>query len=380
MNTPNTKTLAAAGAVLLVAAAGYYWLSRPSAPALQPVAAPTSGAQIEGGRLLRFPAGAPQLSYLRIEAVQSLPAPLIEPLNGRVAYDDNATARIFAPVSGRILALPVQAGDRVAAGASLAVLDIPDYADLQKADADRRMRQSAYDRAKLLFENEALARKDLEAAENDLAGAEAESARAHARLRNLRPISGQSGFALRTPLAGIVTERQANPGMEVRPDQDRPLFVVSDPAHLWVIAEVAEKDLARVRVGQPVGVEVDAYPQRRFGGRVLAVGDVVDSQSRRVPVRCSVDNGERLLKPEMFARVTPETEGVHLPRVPNSAVVTEGVNDFVFVEKTPGVIEKRPVKLAFRGHEASFVRDGLSAGERVITAGALLLNAELGGA
>lgn len=380
MKTPDTKYLNALAAVALIAlvAAGYLWQHRPPAGAAD-AAPPPAVAPAEGGRTLRFAAGAPQLSYLRIEPVEEQPAPLIEPLNGRIAYDDNATARVFAPVAARILELPVQAGDRVAAGAALAILDIPDYADLQKADADLRLRQAALERSRLLFDNDAIARKDLEAAENDFAAASAESARAHARLRNLRPVPGQSGFALRSPLAGVVTERQANPGMEVRPDQDRPLFVVSDPVSLWVIADLPEKDLARVRVGQSVGIEVDAYPQRRFPGRVLAIGDVVDAQSRRVPVRCAVANPERLLKPEMFARVTPETEGVRLPRLPNTAIVTEGANDFVFVEKEPGLIEKRQVQLAFRGHEASFVSSGLATGERVVTTGALLLNAEVSG-
>ena len=377
MNTRNNLALAAA-AVALLAAAAYLWQTHVSPPAAVE-AAPPPAIQVEGGRTLRIQPGAPQLSYLHIEAVAALPAPLIEALNARVAYDDNVTARVFAPAAGRILALPVQAGDAVAAGARLAVLDIPDYADLHKADAELRLRRAAFERARLLFDHDAIARKDLEAAENDLAAAGAESERAHARLRNLRPLAGQGGFALNSPLAGIVTERQANPGMEVRPDQDKPLFVVSDPSRLWVIAELPEKDLARVRVGQSVGIEVDAWPQKSFPGRVLAVGDVVDAQSRRVPVRCSVDNHERLLKPEMFARVTLESEGRHLPRVPNKSIVTEGVNDFVFVEKEAGVIEKRQVKLSWRGHETSFVGEGLAAGERVVTAGALLLNAELSG-
>ena len=331
------------------------------------------------GTTLRFADGAPQLAYLHIEAVAAYPVPLLEPLNGRIAYDDNLTARIFSPVAGRILKLPVQAGDSVRVDQPLLFLDVPDYADLRKAESDRRTKQSAYDRAKVLFENEVVARKDFESAENDLRAAEAEVGRAQARMRNLKPVAGQAGLALRTPLAGIVTERQANPGMEVRPDQQNPLFVVSDPSSLWAMAELPEKDLAKLRVGQPVAIEVDAYPQRRFAGKVLAIGDVLDAQTRRVPVRCEVKNAERLLKPEMFARITPETEGRQLPRVPNTALVAEGLHAYLFVEKEHGVVEKREVRLAFRGHEASFVGSGLKAGERVVTTGALLLNAELSG-
>lgn len=126
------------------------------------------------------------------------------------------------------------------------------------------------------------------------------------------------------PLAGVVTERQATPGSEVRPDSDNPLFVVSDPRHLWAYAELPEKDLAKVHPGQPMAVMVDAYPDQRFQAVVeSAVGDV-DAQSRRVPVRCAVPNPDRKLKPEMFARLMPVEEGRHLPRVPNAALGHHG--------------------------------------------------------
>jgi len=334
-------------------------------------------------RILRYPPGAPQLAYLRIEPALALPVPLLEPLHGRIAYDDDVTARISSPIAGRVVKIGVQAGARVGRGQALLWLDAPDYAqalaDLRKAQADTRQKHLAFERGKLLFEGEVLARKDLEAAESDLRQSEAETERAQARFRNLSPDEHSGGFALRAPLGGIVTERQANPGSEVRPDAPAPLFVISDPARLWVIAELPEKDLGKVRAGQDLAVEVDAYPGRRFSAQVLALGDVLDPATRRVLVRCRIDNRERLLKPEMYARITPLAEGASLPRVPNTALVTEGLHSHVFVETEAGVLEKRRVTPAFRGHSESFISAGLKAGERVVTTGALLLNAELAG-
>lgn len=335
-------------------------------------------------RVLRYPAGAPQLAYLHIKKAEASPVPSLEPLHGRIAYDDNVTARISSPIAGRVVKIGAQAGDKVAAGQPLLWLDSPDYAqaraDLHKAEADMRLKQLAFGRASTLFENEVLARKDFEAAENDVHQSQAEAERARARFHNLNPGgAGKDGFALRATLAGVVTERQANPGSEVRPDAPAPLFVVTDPARLWVIVDLPEKDLAKVRTGQPVLVEVDAYPGERFPAKILAIGDVVDPATRRVVVRCQLSNDKRLLKPEMYARVTPSAEGAPLPRVPNPALVTEGLHTYLFVETAPGVLEKRRVVLAFRGQEASYVKEGLAASERVVTAGALLLNAELAG-
>lgn len=334
-------------------------------------------------RTLRFPPGAPQLAYLRIEPVTAVPVPLLEPLHGRIAYDDDVTARISSPVAGRVVRIGVQAGDKVGRGQPLLWLDSPDYAqalaDLRKAQADTRQKSLAYARGKLLFEGEVLARKDFESAESDLRQSEAETERAKARFHNLSPDEKSGGFALRAPLGGIITERQANPGSEVRPDAPNPLFVISDPARLWAIAELPEKDLGKLRAGQDLAVEVDAYPGKRFAARVLALGDVLDPATRRVLVRCRIDNRERLLKPEMYARITPLAEGPSLPHVPNAALVTEGLHSYVFVETETGVLEKRRVTAAFHGHQESFIGDGLKEGERVVTAGALLLNAELTG-
>lgn len=369
----------AMGAIIAVFL-GYNRFASP-APEHKPDAA--APAQFSN-RVLHYPAGAPQLAYLHIEKAEASPVPSLEPLHGRIAYDDNVTARISSPIAGRVVKIGAQAGDKVVAGQPLLWLDSPDYAqaraDLHKAEADMRLKQLAFGRASTLFENEVLARKDFEAAENDVHQSESEAERARARFHNLNPgAAGKDGFALRAPLAGVVTERQANPGSEVRPDAPAPLFVVTDPARLWAIVDLPEKDLGKVRAGQPVSVEVDAYPGERFPAKILAIGDVVDPATRRVVVRCQLSNDKRLLKPEMYARVTPSAEGAPLPRVPNPALVTEGLHTYLFVETEPGVMEKRRVVLAFRGQEASYVKEGLAASERVVTVGALLLNAELAG-
>lgn len=379
--------IAAALAMALVIAAIAYYNRGGDTAAPAPLSEGPLAIRVDGQKL-HFTAGAPQLAYLKIEPVTAEPVPLSEPLNGRLAYDDNVTARVSAAVAGRLVKLVAQAGSSVRQGDLLAEIDAPDFAqavaDTRRAEADLRTKQAAFERAKMLADGGVLAKKDLESAENDHQAAEAEAERARARYRNLDAGHSKRGgvaqqYALRAPLAGIVTERQANPGTEVRPDQANPLFVVSDPTRLWAIAELAEKDLGKVRIGQSVSVLVDAYPEQRFPAKVKAIGDVLDPQTRRVQVRCDLANGKRLLKPEMFARIVPESEGPSRPRLPNAALISEGLHTSVFVETEPGVIEKRRVKLAFRGQNESYVEEGVAAGERVVTVGALLLNAEMAG-
>ena len=336
--------------------------------------------------VLRFSPGAPQLNYLRIQVLKEVPEPATDPLNGRITYDENRTSRVSSPVAGRVVRLDALPGDTVKAGQPLLLLDAPELAgavaDARKAAADLHLKQLAHQRAASLFEGEVLARKELETSEAELKQARAEADRANARLKNLAPSAklADGRFVLRAPLAGVVADRQVNPGAEVRPDSPTPLFVITDPAHLWGVIDVPERDLSKVRVGQEVSLEVDAYPGRRFTGRVASIGAALDPATRRVQVRCAVDNPDRLLKPEMYARITP-LAGAARPalQVPNAALITEGLYSFVFVETSPGVLEKRRVTLAAQGRDSTVLRDGLKAGDRVVTTGALLLNSELAG-
>ena len=127
-------------------------------------------------------------------------------------------------------------------------------------------------------------------------------------------------------------------------DANDPLFVVTDPTHLWVIVDVPEKYLGKVSVGQRVSIDTDAFPGTEFNARVASIGEVLEPATRRVQVRCVLDNPQRRLKPEMFVRVTPmPDDAAKLVRIPNGAIITEGLYPHVFVEKEKGAFEKRRV-------------------------------------
>ena len=381
MSTVSQAVIAAAGIALIVAAAvlaygakGWFNVSAVTPPV----------SKGESG-VLRYEPGSAQLSVIKVKPVEVFPVPLAEPLNGRVAFNEASTARVSSPISGRIVALKAQAGDTVGVGDALAVLDSPDLAaavaDLRKAESDEVRKRSALERARTLYEGQVLAKKDLESAQADFAQARAETARASLRLHNLAPAGGageESRYVLRAPISGVVADRQANPGMEVRPDLPNPLYVITDPARLWVLIDLPERDLPKVAPGQPVSVEVDAWPGERFRARIDRIGMVLDPATRRVPVRCAVANPQGKLKPEMYARVTLlADENRRAIRVPNTALVTEGLYSYVFVERSPGVFARRRVALGVQDRDYSYLESGIDAGERIVVAGSVLLNSEL---
>jgi cobalt-zinc-cadmium efflux system membrane fusion protein len=372
----------AAIAGLAVAGIGVTHYLHAAAPSAASPRAPQASPPEPG--VVRYGRQAPQLAMLKTAVAESTALPVSEPLNGRLTYDDNVTARISSPIAGRVLAIPAEIGDRVARGATLLKADAPDLAaadaDLQKARADETRKKLALDRAKTLLAHEVVPQKDVESAQADYAQAAAETRRALLRMKNLNASGSENGsFALKSPIAGIVADRHVSPGMELRPDLPDPLFVITDPHRLWLLVDVPERAVAQIHPGQNVDIETDAWPNARFPAKVDRVGFALDPNTRRMQVRCVVTNPDGKLHPEMYARVFFLADGERraVP-VPNTALVVDGLGTDVFVETEPGVFRKREVRLGLRGAEESFIESGVKPGERIVTEGALLLNAEAG--
>lgn len=353
------------------------------APEVQEAQAAVSAIK-NGNDTLRYSSTAPQLVMLQSQSIPASPVPLTDQLSAHLVYDDDVTARIGVSISGRIVALKAAPGDAVKAGQVLAEIDSPDvgtvYADISKARADEEHKHTVLERAKDLAQGEAIALKDLESAQADYTQAKAETARAELRLKNLNPnglaIRGQR-ISLVSPMNGVVTERTATPALEVSPGMSSPLFVVTDPKRLWLMIDLPEKLLGRIKLGSAVSVESDAYPNEHFSAKIVQLSQAVDPNTRRATVRARLDNPGAKLLPEMFVRASVlQDSGSGVP-VPNSAIVTRGIYSFVFVQTAPGEFHRRKVKLLTQGSDISYVGEGLQSAERVVVKGALLLDAEM---
>ena len=332
-----------------------------------------------------LPEDSPQEANLRIETVTEMVAPTAEPFNGKISFDENFTSRISSPILGRATKLHAQIGDTVKAGQALVSIDSPDLggaiADYRKAMADLELKRKALERSQMLLDGGVIAHKDFESSEADMAQSQAEATRTKGRLKNLNidsnSAAGAETFTLKAPMTGVVVDRQINVGNEVRPDANTPLFIITNPSHLWATIDLPERDLSKISLGQPISIQVDAYQNESFTGKIQSIGTMVDPVTRRIQVRCSVDSKNKL-KPEMYARITPlNNRNQKAIRIPNSALITEGLYSYVFVETSPGHLKKRRVTLDVQEREYATVKAGLSAGEKLVVSGAILLNSEL---
>lgn len=338
-------------------------------------------ARLEGNRIV-FPSGAPQLAT--IKSVLAAPGgPATQHLSGRLVWDENKTVRVFPPFTGRVVRILANPGDTVTAAQTLALLASPEFgqaqSDARRGAADFALAEKSLARMRELHANGVAPRKDLQAAEADFARAQSELQRAQGKVKLYggNEAAVDQSLALKSPIAGIVVERNINPGQELRSDlvlANAPaMFVITDPARLWVQLDASEADLPYLQRGQTLRLRSSAYPELSFAAKVEVVSDFVDPLTRVIRVRASVDNRERKLKGEMF--VTAEIDVGDKPgvQIPAKAVFLAGDKYYAFTEDAPGVYTRVEVKTGGSAEGRIGVVAGLLPGQKVVVEGSLLL-------
>ena len=181
---------------------------------------------------------------------------------------------------------------------------------------------------------------------------------------------------VKSPIDGVITDRKSTAGELVT--KDTQIYMISDPTDLWVLAEIKERDIAAVKIGQDASFTVLAYPEETFRGKVVRIGNRVEDQSRTVETRIEVNNADGRLKPGMFADVeivTTVTKDVLV--ISDKALQTNGEEVIVFVALDAMKFEKRTVKLGTEQHGRVQVLEGVKEGEKVVTDGSFILKSEM---
>jgi cobalt-zinc-cadmium efflux system membrane fusion protein len=310
----------------------------------------------------------------------------IEPAADRVA-------KIGSRVPGRVIAVRAAVGDRVNAGQTVVILDSPDVgqakADYLSALASATLARQTETRERQLFERRVSAEREWREAEAEATRADATVQAAENRLHALGLEDSElaalrterhysSTMVVRTPLSGVVAERNAAPGEMVEPMN--PLLTVMDLRQVWTVVDVYEQNIRQVKVGQDVEVTTAAYPGEAFKGRVASIGALIEPQSRSTKVRVVLPNPGERLKPGMFATVfikgaVPST--AERLFVPIAAVQRDGERSIAFVLLRDRTFAPRTLRVGSQAGDWVEVLEGLTAGERVVTTGAFLLKSEL---
>ncbi len=312
-----------------------------------------------------------QLQQLTIEPVREQPLTVERDTTGKVSFNEERLTPVYTPYAGRVLEVLATKGAAVRPGQPLLVLESPELvtvqndlaaarSDLSKAKIGLDAARVAAERARSLHTQGAIATKDMQQAETELARVQDEQRRAQAGLAAMEHRLALFGktpaeiarlgdpvdrrIVLRAPIAGTIVERKVGLGQYLRADASDALFLIADLSTVWVLADVYESDLADIHLNAPVEVSVASYPHLTLPARIASINPTVDPASRTVRVRCLVQNTDGLLKPDMFATIKVRSLTPHtVPVVPASAVLSQGTETVVFVEEAPGRFRQRQV-------------------------------------
>ncbi len=313
---------------------------------------------------------------------------------GQVSFDQKQVDRIYPIVSGNVLEVNAELGAFVKQGQVLAKLQSADISQYLK---DFNSAKSNYDIAKRNAENVEQLYKTKFSSENDLVNARKQLEIASSELERsqqvLKMYGGPSNggpsnggpssgnlpiFSVKAPVSGYVVERNINPNMQIRSDNNNSLFTISNLSDVWVLINVYESDIQSVKVGQSVDITTLAYPDKIFQGRIENISQVVDNDTKVVQARVVLPNRSGLLKPDMFCTVKMHLEKPEklLALNPKSVIFSED-RYFVIRDKGKGKYESVPVEVVRSTSKFSYVKAALKNGDRIVTEGALLLFNEL---
>lgn len=324
-------------------------------------------------------------------------------LTGSVGHDENRLLLVASNVRGRVAAIPVDLGAWVRKGEPILEIESVELGrareEFVKELSELRVSARAYERAKTLVEAKAISAGEFQSREGDYlskkAAVEAAERALHlygdseedvARLR-ARALSDSAGasdseaprLVLRAPFDGRVVDRKVTPGSLVEALQ--PLMTVANLSSVWVFLQAYEKDLALLHNGLPVTIRSEAYPQESFKGRIDFVGSTLDTTTRTVRLRATVENRSEKLKPGMFVKAQvdvpkPAAEARAILVVPQSALQTLEGRTTLFVEVEPRVFERRFVEVGHSFEGFTEVLAGVKAGDVVVTEGSFVLKSE----
>jgi|HubBroStandDraft_1064217.scaffolds.fasta_scaffold79234_1 cobalt-zinc-cadmium efflux system membrane fusion protein len=259
-------------------------------------------------------------------------------VTGTVFPDISRNVPVISLASGRVVDIRARLGDTVRKGQLLLRVRSDDISGgfdaYHKAISDELLARKQLDRAKLLYEHGAIAQQDLEVAQDaeDDAKTTLDTATEHLHLLGSDPNDPKGIVDIVAPVSGVITDQEVTDAAFVQAYSTPNPFTISDLTSVWIVCDVYESDMANVRMGQPVDIKLNAYPDKVFKGTINNVGSFLDPNIRTAKVRVEVANPGQIMRPGMFATATLfGKEKQTYASVPASAIVHLHDRDWVYI-------------------------------------------------
>lgn len=317
------------------------------------------------------------MNRIRLDTVMTQPVRSELTLVGKVVADENRVIQVFPLVGGDVEDVKVELGDFVRKGQTLATIRSGEVADFKRqntqAQSDLLLAEKNLRVAQDLFETKLNSQREVTAAQKEVDGAQAEVSRI-GEVYRIYGVGKTSTYTVKAPIDGYIIEKKVNRGMQLRSDNAENLFTVGQISEVWVLANVNESDIGRIRLGMDASVETLSYPDQQFRGRVDKIYTVLDPATKAMPVRIKLPNTGLKLKPEMHATVTLHYDnGGQMTTISAGSIIFDHSKHYVMVFHDRANIETREVDILKSLGDVSYVRSGLKRGEKIISRNQLLI-------
>jgi membrane fusion protein, heavy metal efflux system len=317
-----------------------------------------------------------------VETIEVHPQPVANQLllAAHIMANPTSVVHIFPPISGRVVALKVLPGQEVTKGQQLGMLQSSDAAqtrsDFEKARIEAARADLQLQRGKELLQHEVLSQREFDdlKALDEADHAELERARQAIHILGFSENDTSDVIPIRSPITGVVLDVGTATGELQRSlDNATAIATIADIDSIWVVGDLYPRDLASIKVRQPVDVSVTGYPGQIYHGFIDNISDAVDPSTLTLKVRVVLPNPGHRLKPQMYATIAVTNRKGMAIVVPSTAVIQNGKETFVFVETSAGKYARRVVTVGTVHDTTDEITQGLEDGDEIVSTGAELL-------
>lgn len=292
-------------------------------------------------------------------------------LTGKISFDEDKVARVFPLAGGFVRDLNVELGDYVKKGETMAIIRSPEIAGFARegvaAESQVRVAEKNAQVAAELYKSGNISEVELINSQKELENAKGELARIQAVLDMYSAGSG-STYPIKSPVSGVIVQKNIALNMELRTEDISPVFIVGNLDEIWVMANIYESDITKIKEGYDAEITTIPYPDKIYRGKIDKIFSLMDAESKVVKARITLKNENFELKPEMFANVkVTYKEPVKKMTVPPHALIFDKSRYFVMVYKADDDIETREVSVYKDTGKIIYIESGLKEGEKVMT-------------
>lgn len=296
---------------------------------------------------------------------------------GKISADRNSYIDVYPLVGGNVMSVNVELGDYVKKGQVLATIRSTELADVQKdvsdAKTDLLVAQNNLRVAKEMYEGKLTTEREVLEAKSQVQKAQDQMQRTSA-VSTVYNVKKGNLYSVLAPINGYIVHKDINKDMQLRSDRSENIFDVANTTNVWAIMNVNESDIDKISLGMTAQVSTLSYPDKVFDGKIDKIFKIIDPQTNAMQARVVLDNANGLLIPESKATIrVSKSENVSALSVPSKAVIFDDDKSFVVVFKSRTDVKVKEIKVLKQLGDVTYLSEGLTEGENVITNNQLLI-------